>query len=305
MKKFVFYVMMCAVMMASFTSCNEETGGNNENNNNDPLAVVIHTGVIAETKAYDTTWEAGDEIGVTEYNPDYTEILEDKFNCEYITEANLSIFHAVDLDETIFFPLDGSDMALKAYYPYMANLPQNMIVHWNVQDQSDLAAIDLMTAEHVSGFNKEVVLVRLHFYHRLCKLVFLLQTEAETAGVSLADCELTITGMETGNDYDLFNDVFGTNYDGIADITVPRHTAMNEPASERNAIVFPRSAGTGVTFEFATPEGDTYTAEMSDGLELQGGNKYTFIITLAENMPIVTATIEPWINNDYEYLTAH
>ncbi|MCD8177007.1 MAG: fimbrillin family protein [Tannerellaceae bacterium] len=301
MKKLVFRLIMGAGILASFTACNEDKNSGEKEVDKTPEPVVIHTTV--DTKAYDTTWEYGDEIGVTMYDVNYENILEDQFNYEYITELNLSIFHSVDLDETLYFPLDGSDMRLKAYYPYIAGLPQNMIIHWRVDDQSSLQDIDLMTAEHVSGFNKEVTLVRLHFYHRLCKLVFLLLTEDETAEVNLADCDMVITGMETGIDYDLFNDEFVGNPDGIANISVPLRT--DENANQRQAIVLPREMGEGVTFQFTTPEGETYTARMSDTLTLEGGNRYTFIITLAENPTLVTATIEPWIDNDYEYIIAN
>ncbi|MCC8152734.1 MAG: fimbrillin family protein [Tannerellaceae bacterium] len=267
---------------------------------NQRVAVEINTGL--ETRASNATWDRGDKIGITMYDPTYTTILEDQFNRDYINSARLTTFTPVDEQEVVYFPQDGSDMRLKAYYPYIADLPANMIVRWSVADQDPLSAIDLMTAEHVSGFNSQSDIVYLHFYHRLSKLIFILDTEEDTAGVTLADCQLTITGMNTANNYDLFNNQLGTN-PTAGDISVPLRA--DEADNQREAIVFPRPAGgEEVHFRFTTPDGSIYTAIMSPELELEEGKQYIFYIVLARNPTIVYADIEDWKTGGTDTITA-
>ncbi|MCD7935814.1 MAG: fimbrillin family protein [Tannerellaceae bacterium] len=300
MKKVVCNLLTGVVVAASMVSCNSD---NKENviNPEDRTSVVIHT--VVETKAYDNVWERGDKIGVTMYDPAYETIIEDQFNKDYITNTRLGIFNPVDEGQIMYFPDDNSEIRLKSYYPYVTNITEDdQVVHWSVADQSNLPAIDLMTAEHVSGFNKQADVVRLNFYHRLCKLIFLLDTEEDTEGVTLADCDLTIIGMSPANDYDLFNDTFGTA-DPNANIEVPLRT--DEAGNEREAIVLPRAAGgDDVEFRFTTPDGAVYTAIMDPDLALVGGYEYTFYITLQRTPTIIFATIENWLFGGIDYLIA-
>ncbi|MCD8260584.1 MAG: fimbrillin family protein, partial [Bacteroides sp.] len=46
-------------------------------------SIVINGGITS--RAVNTEWEAGDEIGVTVYNSDYTQILDNDFNKCYRT----------------------------------------------------------------------------------------------------------------------------------------------------------------------------------------------------------------------------
>jgi len=300
MKKLVFHLMTGAVLAASMTSCNNDTK-ENQINPEDKVAIVIHTAV--ETKAYDATWERGDKIGVTMYDETYTNIIEDQFNRDYITTTRLGVFNPVDAGEIIYFPDDMSEIRLKSYYPYVTTITEtNQVVRWSVADQDPMQEIDLMTAEHVSGFNKQADLVHLNFTHRLCKLIFLLDTEEDTQGVTLADCDLTILGTSPAFDYNLFTDEYGS-YAANATIDVPLRAG--EAGDQRMAILLPREAGgDAVEFRFTTPDGGIYTATMNPEQELEGGYQYTFYITLQRTPTIVYATIDNWEFGGIVYLIA-
>ncbi len=281
-----------------FTACDN---GNNETVVVDDgrVPLVINTGI--RTRVVDNTWETGDAIGVTTFNEDYSAILEESLHKKYVTNETLGTFTASSSDHLIYFPEDGSSVRIKSYYPYKSDLGTDHFYPLSLTDQSVLQDIDLMTAEHQSGFTKEDNNVRLHFYHRLSKLVFIMANDpAGGAAISLADTDLTIQGMHSGDTYHVIDDTFLDQTTGIQPIAVPLREG--ELTDERHAIVLPRTAADGVTFEFAAPDGYTYSAQMSDTLSLLSGYKYIFNITFSRGMDIETmeVTIEDW-NDGGEY----
>ncbi len=300
MKKIALNLFALAGLFTAFTSCSSDDDAT-KSGNTTQTPVVIQGEVT--TRVTDSQWTAGDALGVTMYNNDLSAVENNQFNRRYITSASaLGTFTAATADQTIYFPQNDSAIQLKAYYPYYANLNANMQIQWNVTDQSSLPAIDLMTSEHLTGFRKTDSDVKLHFYHRLSKLIFVLSLEDENDNVDLSDCTLTMSGMVSGNTYDLFNDVMLDLPQDTLDITVPLRTGETE--NRRQAIVLPREAGEGIVFTFVNAEGGTYVAHMSSVLELEPGNQYTFYVRLSKNPVTITADIEPWIDNDPEYITA-
>ncbi len=295
MRNRVFQLLAVTCLFFLLSSCNEDEVDKGNNRGSDS-AIVINAGM--NTRAVDADWESGDVIGVTMYNSTYTEMIDGVYNTRYITNDNgtLGHFEPETESETLYFPQNGDEMRLKAYYPYQNDLSASMELPWSVIDQTVLQDIDLMTAEHESGFSKTDPEVELHFYHRLSKLIFNLSIQDNDDFVDLADCQLTIRNAEKGNTYDLFNDRFLDDSLGEGDIEIPQREG--EPANYRQAIVMPRPAGENYIFEFETPDGDTYIAEMSADLVLQEGTQYTFEIVFEKNPITVSATIEPWIVRD-------
>ncbi|MCC8152735.1 MAG: fimbrillin family protein [Tannerellaceae bacterium] len=244
-KKKIFQLFAITLFLGLFhISCSEdrETDGYGKSD----LMVVIDAGMT--TKAVDADWESGDAIGVTMYDPAYTAPVNGAVNKEYVTgnSGDIGFFQPATESETLYFPQDGSSIRLKSYYPYRSNMPSNMQVAWSVIDQTVLEDIDLMTAEHLTGFSKEDTRVELHFYHRLSKLIFRLSTQDDVDFVDLADCTLTIRNAELGNTYDILNDRFLDESLGEGTLTIP--TREGEPGDFRQAIVMPRPAGEGYIF---------------------------------------------------------
>ncbi|MCD7978315.1 MAG: fimbrillin family protein [Tannerellaceae bacterium] len=298
MKHIVGKTFLLAASVIALGACNSDDD-KNENVMLDKTAITIHTGIA--TKATDTTWESGDAIGVYMYNPDTTAIINNQTNFRYVTSQtrDTATFVGASADQILYFPQNGDNIRLKAYYPYNTSLSgSNYQYPLNVSQQTTLQNIDLMTAVHTTGFNKNDANVHLHFYHRMTKLIFILEREDADDTVDFTDCTLTIGGMYNQGTYEIFDNRFLDDYSNQATITVPQRATDGqdtEAGDTRIAIVFPRPAGAGVTFTFTTTSGDTYVAEMSEDLDLLSGYQYTFIITLSKNaVTNVTADIEPW-----------
>ncbi len=290
MKNIFFHLILFSGLLTLLFSCERDNEGTS---GVDTLAITI------ENRAVNATWATGDAIGLTIYNTDYTEIVDNQFNREYVCSSDGTTFTGSSANNIAYFPQNGSSIRINAYYPYRSDLGSDMLYPVSVADQSLLQNIDLMTAEHLTGFSKDDTDVHIHFYHRLSKLIFNLSTEEDGEYVSLADCTLTIEGTQTGNSYNLYSDVFTGPETGIANIQVPLRS--NEADNYREAIVLPRAAAEGVRFIFTASNGDYYTAIMADTLSFEGGNQYTFNITLSRNPIVVGATIEPWVENGSYY----
>ncbi|MCD7978316.1 MAG: fimbrillin family protein [Tannerellaceae bacterium] len=247
---------------------------------------------VMPPRAADSDWQSGDAIGLTMYDENFAAPINGVYNSQYVTTApDLGIFNPATEDQTIYFPQNGNNVGFTAYYPYQAGITSNMLLDWSVSDQLVLPDIDLMTAEHTSGYSKTTPDVSLHFHHRLSKLIFNLSIENDGDFVSLEDCQLTLKGMYTSTTYDLFNDEF-VSITNEENISVPQRDTESD--NYREAIVLPRDAADGIEFEFVTSTGDTYTAYMSPDLALEGGHQYTFNLTLTRTPITVSAIIEPW-----------
>lgn len=239
------------------------------------------------TRATNDVWNAGDVIGVTMVNPQSLDVMSPYRNFGYTTSGD-GKFSPNDAGQIIYFPTNDAEVTFRAYYPYKKDLAPNLVIPVSVKDQKVLADIDLMTAEHLSGTSTADPNVKLHFHHRLAKVVVNLTTD--NAGISILNgAQLVMKGLKTEAVYDLLDEklVVENNLPG-ADVAIPVANAKGE------AIILPRPAGEGVEFEITTTDGGKYRAALGSDFELKAGYVHTFHIRLKSPAEI-SATIEPWI----------
>lgn len=279
------FTLWVALSFAMVACTNDETNSSSDKT----TAVNVSAGI--RTRAVNDQWQAGDGIGLTMLKKGTTEVAEDAANRYYTTDDGTGSFSPAAADQTIYFPQDGSEVLFKAFFPYRDDIASNFRIPVSVTDQSSLPAIDLMTAEHVKGTSKADPNVELRFHHRLSKLIFNLKLDTGEELISLNDCALTIKGMKTTGTYELMSENLLVNDGSDGHITIP----IGAIAEKREGIVMPRKAGAGVLFEFKAKDGGIYTALMSSDLELKGGYKYIFNITLKKTPVTVSATIVDWI----------
>lgn len=277
--RIAFYGALIAIISASCTDNEEKMASTG-----DKVAVRISANV--QTRAAGNVWNENDAIGITMLTPQVNTVINSYRNYAYITSGDGN-FSPADAQKIMYFPADGRTVSFKAYYPYKKDLPADQPIPVSVKDQTSLAGIDLMTAEHTRGFSIDDPNVQLHFYHRLAKVIINLTTD-NTGLIDLKDCKLTIKGLKTTGTYNLVEEALTVDNQSDADINIPIRNASGE------AIILPRAAGEGVVFEIATADGGSYTAIMAGDLELKAGYKHTFHIRLKSTPVEVSATIEPW-----------
>lgn len=284
--KTIFYGTLMTLMSVSCTHTEES-----EVSNGDKVAVRFSASV--QTRATNNVWNEKDVIGISMMNSQGQAIVGTYQNYAYITPGDGN-FSSQSTDKIMYFPEDGSSVCFKAYYPYRKNLPASQVVPLSVQDQTSLDELDFMTAVQMEGNCIDEPDVRLHFYHRMSKVIIDLTTD-ETELIDLRGCKLTMKGLKTAGVYDLINEKLTVDATSDNDVNIPLHSAKG------NALLLPRPAGQGIVFEVTTANGGTYTAIMADDLELEAGYKYTFHIRLKSTPVKVSATIEPWKEGPEHY----
>nr|WP_302830692.1 fimbrillin family protein [uncultured Bacteroides sp.] len=283
MKRIFNRISLCSMLLiTAATSCiNEEAVSTTGDK------VAVHISGSVNTRAVNNEWNKDDVIGITMLKDGSADIIAPYKNYNYVTPDATSSFTPATAEQIMYFPVDGSKVSFKAYYPYSSTLPADMIMPLSTDEQSNLAAIDLMTAEHIAGTSKDDPDVKLHFYHRLAKVIVNLEVE-DSEIMSLEGCKLAIKGLKTAGTYDLMNEVLTIDDNSGKDVIIPITSAHGE------GIILPRVAGEGVTFEITTANGGVYTAIMESDLEIKSGLKHIFNIKLKKTPVTVSATIEEW-----------
>lgn len=109
------------------------------------------------TRAFDQSWEQGDEIGITGCN---------RSNVCYITN-NGSSFRVKQSGEQIYFQ-DDSEVIFTAYYPWMNLNGGASVINVDTKDQTKQKSFDFLWAT-ASG-KKDAPEVSFNFTHRMTKL---------------------------------------------------------------------------------------------------------------------------------------
>ncbi|MCC8089005.1 MAG: fimbrillin family protein [Rikenellaceae bacterium] len=301
MKRLITKLFLTACAVSVFFSCTKDTTESAASTSSGEKVEASFSATIGTaTRVHDSAWDENDAIGLAMLVNGGTEIINDVYNYHYVTATGDGRFEPSNPLARVYFPQDGSLVTFRAYYPYYSALGTDMLIPVSTANQTILPDIDLLSADHISGYSKQDPYVQLTFHYRLSKLIFVLRNQDDGDFVDPADLTLTVKGMYTTGTYDLRNEVLNIDVNSMADMTFPGR----ESDEELYGIVLPREAGDGVVFEFTKADGSSFTAKMSDTLNLEGGYQYTFYITMQQTDVTVSATIEPWLDGPTTYYDA-
>ena len=252
------------------------------------VALQVTSGI--QTRAYDATWEANDEIGIFGFTQGdapaqaYT-------NVRYVTTGGNGRF--TPDGTTIYLPTDGSSLDFVAYYPHTTDL-ENGIYTVDVENQSDLSTIDLMAAGTQTA-DRSKNTVAFNFEHKLSKIVFNF-----TAGVGMDESELAGMKVQLTNQQTLatFN---ATQPDGevVVGTNTPATLTLNTDAdgTSSEGIVLPSANFDGMTLHLELSDGSSFfnwDLNNSKADKFEAGKKYVYDITVNRSGLGVTATITDW-----------
>ena len=178
-------------------SCqNDETNiiQNEVNNKGITFSSIIDD--AQNSRAYDTSWEANDVIGV--FMLANSNVLDT--NIPYATSKGDGYF--VSKNSPIYYPEDNSAVDFIAYYPYNENINEYTNYTIDLSNQSKQNAIDLMTAVNLTNRKLESPQGNLQFKHLLAKLVLNLKS---TSGSSLKGIKASISGLQVKGTANLSN----------------------------------------------------------------------------------------------------
>jgi hypothetical protein len=271
--------------------------------NNDPVAVRFTATSPATTRleASGDKWENGDAIGVfmVQTTDGTTETVESAVNFKYLANisagaANASAettFNPSDNANTIYYPLDNSEVGFIAYYPWKTGQAFGTYAVNVSGTQSDQSALDLLYAKTTETFQKEPSApVALTFTHQLVKLII---TAEAGVGIDIGDLSaVTIYGLKTEADFLLTTGaltVDGTSAAAIIPqtITAPQSAVSGAtPVPAVNgvyeAILLPTAATTGAYVMF-TVDGEEYKWNLAgDITALTKATKYQYTIKVTK-----------------------
>ena len=252
------------------------------------VALQVTSGI--QTRAYDATWEANDEIGIFGFTQGdapaqaYT-------NVRYVTTGGDGAF--TPDGTTIYLPTDGSSLDFVAYYPHTTDL-ENGIYTVDVENQSDLSTIDLMAAGTQTA-NRSKNTVAFNFEHKLSKIVLTFKPGDGMALSELTGMKVQLTNQQTLATFDMTQPdgevVVGTN----TPATLTLNTTDDGMSSE--GIVLPSANFDSMTLHLELEDGGSFfnwDLNNSKADKFEAGKKYVYDITVNKSRLDVTATIEDW-----------
>ena len=275
-----------ALLALSLVACNNEEITPNPDTR---VALQVTSGI--QTRAYNATWEAGDDIGIFGFTQGdaptqaYT-------NVRYVITGGDGAF--TPDGTTIYLPTDGSSLDFVAYYPHATDL-ENGIYTVDVEDQSDQSTIDLMAAGTQTA-NRIKNTVTFNFEHKLSKIVLTFKPGDGMALSELTGMKVQLTNQQTLATFDVTQPdgevVVGTN----TPATLTLNTDADGTSSE--GIVLPSANFDGMTIHLELSDGGSFfnwdlnNSQNADKFE--AGKKYVYDITVNKTRLDVTATITDW-----------
>lgn len=294
----------------------------------DKVPLQLTSGIsMPTTRAFDTTWEADDKIGV------YTTVAGTKTmtksgarydgNIAYkITNGgntngtNYMAFDPTDADEgQIYLPADGSNVDVYAYYPWTAATdPTSIPIHIEKDQSTGQQSFDLMKASALSSesvINIDHTTAKLLFHHALSKVLVKVKPGTGYSAADLTDrIKVELTGQPTDATFDPINQVLNIT-NGSSPIVMQQLTADDDDNDTSNGIVHtfraiilpntdnngtnPVTTGSARQIKFTVGDGDVTTTYLYDiTQEFKAEEQFTFTLTVQATGINVEAAIAEW-----------
>lgn len=278
-------IFLLAAATLAMVACNND---DNYNNVDDPVAVHITAtiGGSAVTRASETSWTNGDEIGIT---------MVGKY-------ANIKYTYAAESDgfagTTMYFKNKRDPETLTAYYPFTGSIgtPPALIetsTTVDLQTSEEQPKFDFLYAkkENVTGSEPNV---NLTFSHKMSKLTL---TFKNGDGMDVSNIKsYTIDGLVLEGTFNTATGVCAAKADVAAAplcISMAEGTVKNEVALP-SLILFPQTPGK-VTLKITDSGEQEYACVLNFGDGgIVSGNNYQYTIKVSKTGLSVNFGIEEW-----------
>lgn len=247
-------------------SCqNDETNiiQNEVNNKGITFSSIIDD--AQNSRAYDTSWEANDVIGVFMLANSDKNVLDR--NIPYVTSKGDGYF--VSQNRPIYYPDGPVDFI--AYYPYNENINEYTNYTIDLSNQSKQNAIDLMTAVNLTNRKLESPQGNLQFKHLLAKLVLNLKS---TSGSSLKGIKASISGLKVKGTADLSDGSITPSGEATT-----FSLFINEEATQAEAILLPQNLNENLKIKLEL-NGQSKEIDTKISGNIEQGNKYIYNVNV-------------------------
>lgn len=247
-------------------SCqNDETNiiQNEVNNKGITFSSIIDD--AQNSRAYDTSWEANDVIGVFMLANSDKNVLDT--NIPYVTSKGDGYF--VSQNSPIYYPDGPVDFI--AYYPYSGAINDHTNYLIDLSNQTKQNAIDLMTAVNLTGRQLTSPQGNLQFKHLLAKLVLNLNS---TSGSSLKGIKASISGLKVKGTANLSNGSITPS----GEVTT-FSLFINEEATQAEAILLPQDLSGKLKIKLEL-NGQSKEIETEISGSIEKGYKYIYNVNV-------------------------
>jgi len=247
-------------------SCqNDETNiiQNEVNNKGITFSSIIDD--AQNSRAYDTSWEANDVIGV--FMLANKNVLDR--NIPYVTSKGDGYF--VSQNSPIYYPEVNSAVDFIAYYPYNKAISDHTNYPIDLSNQTKQNAIDLMTAVNLTNRQLTSPQGNLQFKHLLAKLVLNLKS---TSGSSLKGIKASISGLKVKGTANL-SDGSITPSGEATDFSL----YINEEATQAEAILLPQALSGNLKIKLEL-NGQSKEIETEISGNIERGSKYIYNVNV-------------------------
>lgn len=287
------YTLLIFSILALLSSCSKQEGQQTVQR----VGATFTSGI--SSRAYDRTWEQGDQVGIYMVNYDQTtgEATPEQQYCNTLhTIRSTGEAARLSSDSTMYYPIDGSEVGFYAYYPYTDQISEDHKYTINVSDQSVPSRIDFMESSGNTGYSKTSSEVSLVFVHSMAMLSFDISMGTGMENEVVEDITVSISGIPTVADYD-----FATNeFQDLRESSTSFAPYTLSEGKSYNAILFPMTLPEGATVTFHTSVGPLdWDVE---GLDLHFGQNYSCPVTLNRTEAAISGvtTIVGWVDTDID-----
>lgn len=249
-------------------SCqNDETNiiQNEVNKNGITFSSIIDD--AQNSRAYDTSWEANDVIGVFMLANSNQNVLDT--NIPYTTSKGDGYF--ISQNSPIYYPEGKITVDFIAYYPYSETISDYKNYPIDLSNQTKQNAIDLMTAVNLTGRDQTSTQGNLQFKHLLAKLVLNLKS---TSGSSLKGIKASISGLQVKGTANLSNGSI-TPSGEATDFSL----YINEEATQAEAILLPQALSGKLKIKLEL-NGQSKEIETEISGSIEKGYKYIYNVNV-------------------------
>ena len=254
------------LFLSILPSCqNDETNiiQNEVNRNGITFSSIIDD--AQSSRAYDTSWEKNDVIGVFMLSSNDKNVIEK--NIPYITSQGNGYF--ISQSTPIYYPEDNSTVDFIAYYPYDEKISEYTNYDIDLSNQAKQSTIDLMTAVNLTGRDQSSPQGNLQFRHLLAKLVLNLKSTNSLKGI-----KASISGLKIKGTANLSN---GTITPSGEASTFSLY--INEEATQAEAILLPQSLSESLKIKLEF-NGQSKEIDTKISGTLEQGNKYIYNVNI-------------------------
>lgn len=249
-------------------SCqNDETNiiQNEVNNKGITFSSIIDD--AQNSRAYDTSWEANDVIGVFMLANSDKNVLDR--NIPYVTSKGDGYF--VSQNSPIYYPEGKITVDFIAYYPYSEAISDHTNYPIDLSNQTAQSAIDLMTAVNLTNRELGSTQGNLQFKHLLAKLVLNLKS---TSGSSLKGIKASISGLQVKGTANLSDGTITPSGEATT-----FSLFINEKATQAEAILLPQDLSGKLKIKLEL-NGQSKEIDTKISGNIEQGNKYIYNVNV-------------------------